>query len=374
MENERKLKLLETMKKFNKDQKEIVFDFADTSPQKEVIPFGIKELDDFFGGGVPLRKYTVDYGAEDTGKSTRALHLVANCQKLGKIACYIDMERKFDPMRAEQFNVNLKELVLIQSAKTAEQAMDAIRLLAQDKVVDLVIVDSIQALSSKAEQETKTGQMKSIDDDTMALLARKLGQFFRMTSADIFRANMAVYLIGQVRTQGLGSFFVHGGLSGGNALHHWMSICTFSRKGQKSDSPQKTYKEYYLDPDGKVRFSSKNEEIGFDCVLKIEKSHISDSAKKNQEIHIPFYYDSGFIKVESKETVEEDIRIDGTEEEKELITKHLLEKGILKSEVNLAINPIQKDEQLCPSVQNITEETQEKKKSRGRPKRIDKAK
>ena len=295
--DERRKKLEETMKGFNKKTKDKMFDFADNSPDKEVIPFGIKELDDFLGGGVSLRKITVDYGAEDTGKSTRALHLVGNAQKEGKLCCYIDMENKFDKARAEQMGVKLDELAIMQGVTTAEAAMDAIITLAKEQAVDLIIVDSIQAMSPKGEQETKKGKLKSIEDDEMALLARKLGKFFRVAGPQVFRGKVAVYMIGQIRMN-IGGFFAFADLSGGAALKHYMSQCIYSRKGQKSDAPVEKIKEYFEDPEGKQRYKTVSKPVGFDCVLKMIKSHVSDSAKENEEIHVPFYYETGFKKLE----------------------------------------------------------------------------
>jgi len=292
MDNARKKKLEETLKEINKGTS-THFDYASNAPGKDVLPFGIEAIDNFYGGGVPLRKYTVDFGGEDTGKSTRALHLVANSQKTGKICCYLDMERKFDKQRAIQLGVDVNELILSQTIITAEEAMDAINKLAQEKVVDLIVVDSIQAMSPKGEQETKKGKAKSMENDEMALLARKLGKFFRRTSAHVFNANMAVYLIGQVR-QNLGGFFAFADLSGGNALKHWMTICTFSRKGQKADAPMEKIKKVIIDLDGKEHKKTVKKALGFDCVLKMVKSHLSDSARENEDIHLPFYYETGF--------------------------------------------------------------------------------
>lgn len=300
MENQRRKKLTETLKNINTNLGKDFFGFADESPDKESISFGVSALDTFYGGGIPRRKFTVDFGAEDTGKSTRALHLVANAQKEGLIAAYIDLERKFDKERAIQLEVNINDLVLSQTAKTAEDAMDAIRTLAQNKVVDLIVVDSIQAMSPTGEQETKKGVEKSMEEDEMALLARKLGKFFRIVSPDIFNANIAVYLIGQVRTN-IGGFFAYADLSGGNALKHWMSVCTFSRKGQKADYPTEKVIRPIETPDG-IHNKTENIVIGFDCVLKMVKSHISNSVRENSEIHIPFYYLSGFKKIEKEGT------------------------------------------------------------------------
>lgn len=358
--NERKKLLVETMKRLNKKMGKGFVEFAETSPEKEVISFGIKELDKFFGGGVPRRKFTVDFGGEDTGKSTRALHLTANAQKTGNICCYIDLERKFSKERAVQLGVNVEELVLIQTAKTAEAAMDAIRMLAQDKVVDLIVLDSIQSLSPKGEQETKKGKEKSIEDDEVALLARKLGKFFRVVSPDIFRANIAVYLIGQVR-QNLGGFFAFADLSGGNALKHYMSLCTFSRKGQKADFPVEKKKVELKTPDGEIHKKTITEVIGFDCVIKMVKSHIGDSAREGQTIHIPFYFQTGFISP----------KLEGDEP---LSNHHPMEvfdgeNNILKESEEYELT---KDETIkieTPKPEDIVKE-KPKKRGRGRPKKV----
>lgn len=323
MDSERKKKLEATLKELNKGKDSTAnFDYAEKSPDKEVIPFGIPAIDEFYGGGVPMRKYTVDFGGEDTGKSTRALHLVAAAQKQNLICCYLDMERKFDKDRAKSIGVNLEDLILSQTIKTAEEAMDAIKKLAEEKVVDLIVVDSIQAMSPKGEQETKKGKKKSIENDEMALLARKLGKFFRVTSADVFNAKMAVYLIGQVR-QNLGGFFSFADLSGGNALKHWMSICTFSRKGQKTDAPFKKYIRKVETPDGKIHKKTEKKILGFDCVLKMVKSHLCDSARENENIHLPFYFETGFKKPQEKskviEIVKDEIEKLTDKPEKELI-------------------------------------------------------
>lgn len=317
MDNARRDKLNETLKQINKNLGKKYFNFAESSPSAEVIPFGIPEIDAFFGGGIPRRKFTVDFGSEDTGKSTRALHLTANAQKNGLIVAYIDLERKFCKERAVDLGVDIKNLVLAQNIENAEESMDAIRTLAQNKAVDLIILDSIQAMSPKGEQETKKGKEKSIEADEMALLARKLGKFFRVVSADIFNANIGVYLIGQIRTN-LGGFFAYADLSGGNALKHWMSLCIFSRKGQKSDFPVKKYKKEIETPDGTVK-KTVNEVIGFDCVLKMVKSHISNSARENEDIHVPFYYATGFKPIVEEYVEEQNPKEDIIEEKQEIV-------------------------------------------------------
>lgn len=301
---------------------------------KDRMSFGVPSIDEFTGGGSVCGNFTVVFGPKDCGKTTLMYHKIAKAQREGKIVCYIDLEHTFSIERAEKLDVNLDELVLITGAECAEDAMDSIRKLAKANVVDLIIVDSIQAMSSEAEQQTKKGKEKSVRDDTMAQLARKLSQFFRMCATPVYKANISVVLIGQVRTKGIGSFYTFDGLSGGNALEHWMILCIQLRQGQKADAPQKKYKELFLDPAGKLHKVTKQDQIGFDCVAQIDKAHISGSKPKGSQIHIPFYTDGGFIIPEETEEIPQIIT--GTEEEKEIIREMVCKKGIKEACQELA--------------------------------------
>jgi len=296
--SERRKLLEDKIKQINKSNKDkTLIKFAENKEDSKYISFGIPEIDKFTGGGAKQGTFTVIYGGKSTGKTTLALQQIASAQTEGKICCLIDLEHGWDKERALKFGVKLEDLVLVETANTAEQAMDIINEFAKDKLVDLVLVDSINAMSPEAEQVTKKGKVKSIADDTMALLARKLGQFFRIVSPQIFRAKISVVLIGQVRTHGIGSFFTYAGLSGGKALEHWMSTCLFLRQGQKADAPVKKEKVDVETPDGIYKKTVKTP-IGFDCVIRMDKTKNSNSARENEDIHIPFYYETGFKPIE----------------------------------------------------------------------------
>ena len=153
--NERRKLLLQTMKKFNKNQKEEVLFFGNEAQDKEVIPTGIQAFDNFVGGGTKRGTFTVIYGGEKVGKSTLVLQSIASAQKNNKMCCYIDLEHTFDKERAISLGINLEELILAEKCVNAEQALEIIRTLCKQKVIDLIIVDSIQAMSPKNEQENK---------------------------------------------------------------------------------------------------------------------------------------------------------------------------------------------------------------------------
>jgi protein RecA len=329
MDNARREALLATMKRINKEQGQFM-DFAENLDNTEVITSGIPSVDKFIGG-FKKGAFTVAWGGMSCGKSTLALQTVANAQKEGKIVCYIDMERSFSKERAKQLGVNLSELILVSNCQTAEEALTIIRTLSKDKVCDFLVLDSIQAMSPKGEQENK-GKERDLAEAEMAQLARTLSKFFRIVSPDVFKAKMAVLLIGQCRMS-LGSFIVKADLSGGEALKHWAYQTIFMRRGQNADAPSQKVVDYYLDPDGKLHKESKNEPCGFDAVLKLTKTKSASSAVENTEIHIPFVYDKGFIN--EFNPADERIELSGTEEEKEIIRQKLIEKGILKDRTSV---------------------------------------
>jgi RecA/RadA recombinase len=333
--NERRAKLLETMKAINKNQGQFM-DFAENLDNTEVINVGIPSVDKFIGG-FKKGAFVVAWGGMSCGKSTLALQTIANAQKEEKICVYIDMERSFSKERAKQLGVNLQELILVSNCQTAEEALSIIRTLSKDKVCDFLVLDSIQAMSPKGEQENK-GKERDLAEAEMAQLARTLSKFFRIVSPDVFKAKIAVLLIGQCRMS-LGSFIVKADLSGGEALKHWAYQTIFMRRGQGADAPSQKLVEYFLDPDKKIHKESKNIPCGFDAVLKLTKTKSSSSAVENSEIHLPFMYDRGFVNSVPQE--DEQILITGTDEEKVIIRQKLIEKGVLKDESTIPENKVE---------------------------------
>ena len=282
---ENNISLKKVINEINKKYGEIILKYAKDEPPKNRIGFGIKEIDELTGGSI-CGNWIILYGAESVGKSTLALMQIATAQKENKTCVYVDLEHGFDAKRAEQFGVDLSKLILLENIKTAEQAMDIMIKLAREKVIDLVIIDSVQAMSPKGEQETKAGKEKSMEEDEMALLARKLSKFFRMSGTPIYKSKTAGILIGQTRVGGLGTFITKEEMTGGRGLKHWSLMTIYMRRGQKADAPR----EKYIDEHGK----KKERILGFDCVLKIEKQKISNCQPEGSEIHIPFYYTEGF--------------------------------------------------------------------------------
>jgi len=383
--NERRQKLLETMKQFNKGQKGEILSFGNEAQDKEVIPTGIKTVDKFIGGGTKRGTFTVIYGGEKVGKSTLVLQAISNAQKDNKLCCYIDLEHTFDKKRAISLGINLEELVLAEKCENAEQALEIIRTLCKQKVIDLIVVDSIQAMSPKNEQENK-GKERELASKEIAELARTLSKFFRVVSPDVFNAQASVIMIGQIRIAGIGSFYTHADLSGGEALKHWAFTRCFVRRGQKSDSPITKIKEYFIDPESKIRYITKKEELGFDVVIKLEKTKSSKSVKEGSEVHIPFLFDKGFVdEVEQNEDIPIRIDSDATEEQRKKIEDYLKEKkvdearqlgiyvGTEQPKIKMPEESIKKEiksEDYSEVENKISEEAlTPKKKKRGRPRK-----
>jgi len=282
------------LKEIQKKYPGATFERASAIKPKERIKFP-EYLEEFskFTGGIPLKAFTIVWGNKSCGKTTLVYTLLSQVQALGKTVVYYDLEGTFDGTWASAMGVNLDELI-IGRGQTAENVMDAIRVLAQEKAIDFVVIDSVQAMSPKGEQETKKGKEKSIEDDEMALLARKLSKFFRVTTHGIYEANIGVLLIGQARKD-LGSFIVLDTLSGGHALNHFSTMTIKLYRGSKSDAPKYKFK---------VSGKTKTFNIGFSLNARMEKKKISDCAPENAVLTIPFYEGTAFRKPTEEEIKE----------------------------------------------------------------------
>jgi protein RecA len=369
MESERRKKLIESLKSFNKSQKENVLDFANQTQDLEIIPTGIKSFDKFLGGGTKRGTYTILWGGYSVGKTSLVLQQIANAQKEGKVCCYINLEKPIDQSRFLHFGVNLDDLVLANHTKNAEQALTIIRTLCKDKVVDLIVIDSLNAMAPKAELESKGGVERDLEEKNIAELARAMSEFCRKVNPDIYRAKTSVVIIGQTRIGGIGSFYTRATLSGGEAIKFYSYNIVFMRRGQKNDAPVQKIKEYFLDPDGKVRFATQKEEIGFDVCFRMDKTNSSASAREHQEVHLPFVYDKGFVD-EVIESEEIPIRIDAkTDEEREKIDNYLKEKNIIKEKEKSDDIVIETSttEELEVIKEPSVEEPIKKTRGRGRP-------
>jgi len=184
----------------------------------EAISTGSLGLDVALGvGGVPKGRVIEVYGPESSGKTTLALHVVAEAQKLGGTAAFVDAEHALDPSYAERLGVDMDEL-LVSQPDTGEQALEITDMLVRSGAVDVVVVDSVAALTPKAEIEGEMG------DSHVGLQARLMSQALRKLTANIKRSNCAVVFINQIRMK-IGVMFGNPETTtGGNALKFYASV------------------------------------------------------------------------------------------------------------------------------------------------------
>ncbi len=184
----------------------------------QVIPTGSLSLDIALGiGGVPRGRVVELYGPESSGKSTLAMHIVANCQKAGGIAAYIDAEHAVDPGYAAKIGVNLNDL-LISQPDSGEEALNIAEMLARSNAVDVIVVDSVAALVPKSELEGEIG------DAHIGLQARLMSQALRKLTATLSKSNTCAIFINQIREK-IGVMFGNPETTtGGRALKFYASI------------------------------------------------------------------------------------------------------------------------------------------------------
>lgn len=219
--NTEKLKALQlTMDRLEKSYgKGIVMKMGDSPIQNiEVIPTGSLTLDLALGiKGYPKGRVVEIYGPESSGKTTLTIHAIAECQKQGGIAAFIDAEHAFDPTYATALGVDIDSLIISQP-DNGEQALEIADNLIRSGAVDLLIVDSVAALTPKAEIEGEMG------DSQMGLQARLMSKALRKLTSSIQKANCCTIFINQLRDK-IGVMFGNPETtSGGNALKFYASI------------------------------------------------------------------------------------------------------------------------------------------------------
>ena len=190
----------------------------------EVIPTGSIALDLALGvGGVPRGRVVEIYGPESSGKTTLALHIIAEAQKMGGTAAFVDVEHALDPTYAHGLGVDLDNL-LVSQPDTGEQALDIAEMLVRSNAVDVVVVDSVAALVTKAELEGDMG------DTHVGLQARLMSQACRKLTAAISRSKCVMIFINQLREKVGVMFGSPETTSGGRALKFYASVRLDVRK------------------------------------------------------------------------------------------------------------------------------------------------
>ena len=222
MERDEKLKALDaalsqTEKKFGKNSVIRLGD-PDAMIKVETIPTGSLSLDIALGqGGIPRGRVVEIYGPESSGKTTVTLHMIAEVQKRGGIACFIDAEHALDPVYAKNIGVNIDELYISQP-DTGEEALEIAETMVRSGAIDLVVIDSVAALVPKAEIDGDMG------DAHVGLQARLMSQALRKLAPVVNKSNCTVIFINQLRMK-IGVMFGNPETTtGGNALKYYATV------------------------------------------------------------------------------------------------------------------------------------------------------
>src|SRR5450432_676896 len=186
----------------------------------EVIGTGSLMLDIALGiGGLPKGRVIEIYGPESSGKTTLTLQVIAECQKAGGTAAFVDAEHALDPIYAQKLGVNIDDL-LVSQPDTGEQALEIVDMLVRSNAVDIVVIDSVAALTPRAEIEGEMGEMQ------VGLQARLMSQALRKLTGNINRSNCMVIFINQIRMK-IGNMMPGQSpetTTGGNALKFYASV------------------------------------------------------------------------------------------------------------------------------------------------------
>ncbi len=221
MDNDRKKALAAALSQIEKQfGKGSVMRMGDDGaiPDVEASSTGSLALDIALGiGGLPKGRVIEIYGPESSGKTTLTLHAVAEVQKAGGTAAFVDAEHALDPQYAEKLGVNIDEL-LVSQPDTGEQALEITDMLVRSGAVDIVVVDSVAALTPKAEIEGDMG------DSHVGLQARLMSQALRKLTGNIKRSNTMVIFINQIRMKIGVMFGSPETTTGGNALKFYSSV------------------------------------------------------------------------------------------------------------------------------------------------------
>jgi len=248
---------------------------SDPEVQVQVQSFGVHAVDELCRGA-RCGGYTILYGPMKSGKSTLSSRCITQMQKDGRRVLVVDLENRLDPKWMERQGVDLDTVQFLVGGRDFEETMDATMALVQAGTFNGIVIDSLTAKAARGEMEDKKGKGKSMGDDTVAQLARKLSEWFRRISPAIALQKIPVIIMSQVRATNL-----HAGayldMTGGNSPKHWSS--TTLQITRSADKIVRTIKGVKT-------------ELGYWARITLKKTSLCENEGK--QILMPFYYGIGF--------------------------------------------------------------------------------
>jgi len=229
------------------------------------VPTGIISIDRLLEGGFPRGRWSMLFGQKSTCKTSLCKHMVGVMQGLKEEVLVIDAEHTWDPNYAAQLGMD-SDKCYYNRPTTVEEMGTIVNDFAPH--CGLIVVDSITGVSAAAELD------RDLEQETMALIPRKLSQFFRMTNPVVGKSNCVVLLVNQVRVN-MSGMYAFDDYPGGNALGHYAAAIIHTARGKKADNPQK-------------EINGKKQDVGFVVNLKLEKTKVSST--ENQKATLNFYH------------------------------------------------------------------------------------
>jgi len=259
---------------------------SDMTYEKLETPFF--QINKAIGGGFPRTKHTCVSGHPGTGKTVLILHTIAYHQARDPdfVCAFLDVENSLDLDWMRRLGIDTDRLIIVTKLEKLEDYLDVFLKIAASGYVDMIVLDSVGAAAPRGELHSKGGQLRSVEDDTQGLQARKYGQFFRMVTPLVAKNNIASILIAQVYTD-INSYGGMTMVKGGNAFKHFTHLRLMSRR-----SRDKTVTKIRM-PDGAIR----EIELGWDMHIRVDKT--KQSATEGQEVVLPFRKGAGIVAEEA---------------------------------------------------------------------------